>query len=126
MSFSDAQVMILTVILTVYQTHDFKAPSGDYDKWRVFGENESKNIFCIHRDSCVDHVLLFHKLQCICFWSTHFLKKPKDTKQDNSINKQWPCNYNFKFLAASKRQPCTFQADIRPKDYSIYWTAGRQ
>jgi hypothetical protein len=37
MSFSDAQGMILTVILTVYQTHGIMTPSGDYDKWRVFG-----------------------------------------------------------------------------------------
>jgi hypothetical protein len=33
MSFSDTQAMILTVILTVYQTCDFKTSSGDYDKW---------------------------------------------------------------------------------------------
>jgi hypothetical protein len=43
MSFSNAQAVILTVIFTVYQTHDFKTPSGDYDKWQVFGKNKSKN-----------------------------------------------------------------------------------
>ncbi len=101
MSFSGAQAMILTVILTVYQTHDFKAPSGDYDKWQFLGKNKLKNIFFTHHVSCVDHVLSFHKLQHIHFWSTSFSKKPKDAKQDDSINKQWPCNCNFKFLAAS-------------------------
>ncbi len=102
MSFSDALTMILTVILTVYQAHDFKTPSGDYDKWRVFGKSKSKNTFCTHWVSCVDCVLSFHKLQRIHFWSAIFSKKPKDAKQDNSISKQLPCNYNFKFLVASK------------------------
>ncbi len=82
-----------------------KTPSGDYDKWQVFGENESKNNSFTHHVSCVDPFLLFHNLQCICFRSTSFSKKPKDAKQNNSFNKQQPCNYNFKFLAASKRQP---------------------
>ncbi len=67
--------------LSVYQTNDFKTPSGDYDKWRVIGKNESKNKFCTHHISCVDPFLSFHKLQCIHFWSTS-VSKPKDTKQD--------------------------------------------
>ncbi len=65
--------------------------------------------------------------------STSFSTKHKDAKQDNSINKQLPCNYNFNFLAASKwqpckaascstRRPCTFQAAFCPNDYNIYWT----
>ncbi len=60
------------------------------------------------------------------FLKYNLLKKPKDTKQDNSINKQWPCNYNSKFLAASKWRPCAFWAASHPNDYSIYWTTGRQ
>ncbi len=68
------------------QCHDFKTPFGDYDKWWVFGKNELKNNSFTHCISCVNRVLSFHKLQCICFWSTSFLKKPKDAKQDNSIS----------------------------------------
>jgi hypothetical protein len=86
MSLSDAQAMILAVILIVYQTHVFKTPSGDYDKWRVFGEKKTKNKFCTHPISCVDHVLSFHKLQCICFWNMSFSNKPKDAKQDNFLS----------------------------------------
>jgi hypothetical protein len=62
MSFFDAQAMILIVILTVYQTHDFEALSGDHDKWRVFGESESKNIFALIM--FLVWIMSFHSTNC--------------------------------------------------------------
>jgi hypothetical protein len=56
---------------------------------------------------CVDCVLSLHKLQCICFRSTSFLK-PNDLKQDNFFTNNSPAIAISSFLQLSNDGPAHF------------------
>jgi hypothetical protein len=98
MSFSDTQAMILTVILTVKQTHDFKTPSDDYDKWQVFGENKLKNNFCTHCVPCVDCVLSFHSCNAFVFGVQASQRSPMRPSKTIQLTNNGPAITTSSFL----------------------------
>jgi hypothetical protein len=97
-----------------HQTHDFKTPSGDYDEWQVFDKNQLKNIFCTHRVSCVDHVLSFHKLQSICFWSTGSQRSPKAPSKTIQLTNNGPAIATSSFLQLPHNGPAYFKKTFVP------------